>query len=69
MGILIGFAGDLKIVKEHDDPLNSVIRGVLIGAILSVGGFFYGAGISFFLMGLVYGALIDFLTTWLSKEK
>ena len=69
MGILIGFAGDLKIIKEEDDPMNSVVRGVIIGGIVSTAGFFYGAAITFFLMGLLYGALTDFLTTYLSKEK
>lgn len=69
MGILIGFAGDLKIIKEEDDLLNALVRGVLIGALVSTAGFFYGAAISFFLMGLLYGALIDLITTYLSKEK
>lgn len=68
MGILIGFAEDLKIIKEEDDPLNSLIRGLLMGALVSTAGFFYGAAISFFLMGLLYGALTDLITTYLSKE-
>jgi len=68
LGLLIGFAGDLKIIKDENDPINSLIRGTIIGAILSVAGFFYGSAISFFLMGLVYGALTDLITTYLSKE-
>ena len=68
MGLLIGFAGDLKIYKDENDPLNSIIRGAIFGAIVSAAGFFYGAQITFFLMGLVYGVLTDILTTLVSKE-
>jgi len=68
MGILIGFAGDLKIIKDENDPINSIVRGTIFGAILSAAGFFYGATISFFLMGLLYGAVTDLLATYLSKE-
>ena len=68
MGILIGFAGDVTLFKDENDSLNAAVRGLIFGAIVSTAGFFYGAQITFFFMGLVYGVLTDILTTLVSKE-
>jgi len=65
MGFVIGLAGDVKILKK--EPINSIIRGIIIGAIISVGISFYGGGFAFIGAGILYGALTDFLATRFGK--
>jgi len=61
MGFVIGLAGGVRILKK--ESLNSIIRGIIIGAIISVGISFYGGAFAFIGAGIVYGALTDFLAT------
>ncbi|MFX0071042.1 MAG: hypothetical protein ACFFAO_08125 [Candidatus Hermodarchaeota archaeon] len=71
MGIVIGFAGDLKIYKEKDNILNSIIRGALIGAIVSTSFAFlrnYPA-ILFFIVGIIFGILNDLISTKYTQIK
>jgi hypothetical protein len=69
IGFLIGFAEELKIYKEKDNMINSIIRGLLLGLIVSIGFAFFNVYINlpFFFMGMVFGILIDLIATKLSK--
>ncbi|MFX1537710.1 MAG: hypothetical protein ACFFDI_26230 [Promethearchaeota archaeon] len=70
LGLLIGFAGDLKLVQSETAPLNAIIRGAIFGAIVSLHLAFFSNVFSFlfFLMGIVFGAAIDLLGTLASKN-
>jgi putative flippase GtrA len=60
MGILIGLAGNLIIVKSN---WNWVLRGAVLGMIVS-GAFFLTSGASdwvSFIAGIVYGVIIEFV--------
>jgi hypothetical protein len=65
MGFVIGLAGGIRILKK--ESLNSLIRGIIIGAIISVGISFYGGGFAFIGAGILYGALTDLLATRFDK--
>lgn len=64
LGFVIGFVEDVKLIRQR--LLNSIIRGTIIGAIVSLGisfyGFFTGAYI-FIIYGMIYGAIIDLAAT------
>jgi putative flippase GtrA len=60
IGILIGLAGNLIIVKSN---WNWVLRGAVLGMIVS-GAFFLTSGASdwvSFIAGIVYGVIIEFV--------
>lgn len=61
LGLVIGLSGDIKLTKK--ESLNSIIRGAIMGAIVSVGISFYGGALPFIGFGLIYGAITDFLAT------
>lgn len=69
LGVLIGLAGELKIYKEEDNIINSILRGAFIGAFVSLGfAFFLGSVlILFFLAGIVFGIVIDLIATLITK--
>lgn len=71
MGLLIGLAGELKIYEDSDNLVNSIIRGAILGTIVTLGFYLFqqGVAITFLIAGIAYGAGIDLLITWLSKEK
>jgi len=60
MGILIGLAGNLIIVKSD---WNRVLRGAVLGLIVS-GAYFFTSGVSdwvSFFAGIIYGVIIEFV--------
>ncbi|TFH29726.1 MAG: hypothetical protein E4G98_03335 [Promethearchaeota archaeon] len=68
MGILIGCADDWQFVKKKSRPiLNAIIRGALLGTLVSIsfGLLQQSLEIIYFLAGIVWGILIDTLTTWI----
>ncbi|MCF2138771.1 MAG: hypothetical protein K9W44_01785 [Candidatus Lokiarchaeota archaeon] len=71
MGLLIGFVGDLVIIKSKRNLLNSFIRGAIFGLITSVGyGFFQQfIDLPFFFAGLVFGGTIDVIATYFTRKK
>jgi hypothetical protein len=64
MGIIIGLAGELELIK-NSKTANSILRGAIIGAIVSVefGIFGQTLEIMFFFAGIMFGVINDFLTT------
>lgn len=70
MGALIGLAGDIKIYGEKDSVINSLIRGIIIGAFVSVGFAFFQQTITitYLFAGIGFGALNDLITTKITKK-
>jgi hypothetical protein len=71
MGIMIGFASELVIIKSKRNLLNAFIRGAILGLIVSAGfGFFQQfIDLPFFFAGAVFGGTIDIIATFLSRGK
>ena len=73
MGLLIGFAGDLDLIKKGNGSkwLNSTVRGTILGFLITLQ--FYLSTILLdlptFLAGIVYGIIIDLLSTLFTSEK
>jgi hypothetical protein len=65
MGVMIGLAGKLKLIKSPDHILNRIARGALFGAIASVGFAFFQQVASplYFVAGIMFGVINDILTT------
>ncbi|MHA1675171.1 MAG: hypothetical protein ACTSYI_16285 [Promethearchaeota archaeon] len=71
MGILIGCADDCQFIKKGSHPnLNAVIRGAILGALISVsfGLLHQRLEIVYFLAGILWGILNDTLTTWILRN-
>ncbi|MBD3230419.1 MAG: hypothetical protein GF329_19725 [Candidatus Lokiarchaeota archaeon] len=71
MGFLIGFADRLKIYKDKENIINSIIRGAVLGIIVSVGFAFFNVtlNVNFFIMGIIFGILNDIISTKFSKSE
>lgn len=71
MGVLIGFAGDLKIIQDKNSPLNAILRGAILGGIVSLGFALFQqfADIPFFIAGFGFGLVNDLITTKLTANK
>ena len=72
MGILIGCADDWQFLKNASKPLlNSVIRGAVLGALVSVsfGLLHQRLEIMYFFAGIVWGTLNDTLTTKILQNR
>ena len=67
IGLLIGFAGDLKFIKKKNSSkmLNRTLRGAVLGLLVSLQ-FYLSTNLLdllSFLMGILYGIIIDNLCT------
>ena len=71
MGALIGLAGGIKLYKNENNLVNSIIRGALIGAFVSVSFSFLSQAIElpYFFAGIVWGLVNDLITTRLIKTQ
>ncbi|NHJ13471.1 MAG: hypothetical protein EAX95_07325 [Candidatus Thorarchaeota archaeon] len=71
MGLLIGFAGDMMIIKSEQEKnlVNSVLRGLLFGILVSSAIFLSTEFRDFpaLLAGFVYGPIIDLVATVTEK--
>ncbi|MBS7623878.1 hypothetical protein KEJ39_09465 [Candidatus Bathyarchaeota archaeon] len=61
IGLVTGLAGDVKLIKR--ELWNSIVRGAVLGAIMSVGISFFGGAHLLIPLGMIYGAITDFLAT------
>jgi hypothetical protein len=73
MGLVIGFAGDLILIKKgkYSKWVNSTIRGALLGLLISLQ-FYLSTNfldLLSFLAGILYGIVIDILCTLFIQEK
>jgi hypothetical protein len=72
MGIVIGFAEDITIIKSERETnwVNTVIRGLIFGVIISIAIFLSTEfrDIPSLFAGFVYGVIIDIVATTLSKK-
>ncbi len=72
MGLLIGFAGDLQLIKKSNSSkwLSSIIRGAILGLLVSLQ-FYLSTNLLdllSFLAGILYGIVIDFLCTLIIQK-
>jgi len=72
MGLLIGFAGDLILIKKGNNSkwLNSILRGAILGLLVSLQ-FYLSTNLLdllSFLAGIMYGIVIDLLCTLFIKK-
>jgi hypothetical protein len=72
MGLLIGFAGELQLIKKSNRSkwLNSTLRGVILGLLVSLQ-FYLSTNLLdllSFLAGILYGIVIDLLSTLLAQK-
>ena len=65
IGFVIGLSEKLKFLKK--ELHNSILRGAVLGAIVSIGISFYGGAEVFIAAGIVYGIITDALATRLGK--
>ncbi len=70
LGLMIGFAAELKIIGEPDSPQNTILRGAILGALVSLGFalFHQFSQPTFIGAGVMFGAIIDLLTTIIVKK-
>ena len=71
MGSLIGLAGGIKLYKNENNIINSIIRGSIIGAFVSISFSFLSQAIelSYFFAGIVWGLINDLVTTQFIKTQ
>jgi hypothetical protein len=69
MGIIIGLAGEILILPKQSPLLNAIIRGAIIGAIVSVsfGILSQTPEYTFFGAGIMFGIINDIVTTKVAK--
>jgi hypothetical protein len=70
MGVMIGLAGELHFLGEKYHILESILRGLVIGAIISVSFSFLQnePTWTYFFAGTAYGLIIDVTSTLLIKN-
>ncbi len=70
MGIMIGLAGEFHFLNEKYHILESIIRGTIIGAIISVSFSFLSQlpTWTYFFAGIAYGLVIDLVSTLIMKK-
>ena len=61
IGLTVGLAGGVVLVKGK--MLNSALRGIILGALVSIGISFNGGGEILILLGMIYGLVADLLAT------
>jgi len=73
MGLVIGFAGDLLLIKKgiRSKWVNSTLRGALLGLIISLQ-FYLSTNLLdllSFIAGILFGIVIDILCTLFTQKK
>jgi hypothetical protein len=70
MGILIGLAGELHFLTEKYRIWEAIIRGLIIGALVSVSFAFLQQELTwtYFFAGIAYGLIIDLASTLIIKN-
>ncbi len=61
IGFVVGLSEQVKLLGK--EPHNSIVRGAVMGAIVSIGVSFFGGGAIMTAFGIVYGIITDFLAT------
>ena len=72
MGIIIGFAGDLQLIKNGKSAkwLNATLRGAILGILVSLQFYLSTSLLDLltFLAGIMYGVIIDIISTLLTQN-
>jgi hypothetical protein len=61
IGFVIGLSEHVKLLGR--EPHNSILRGAVMGGIVSIVVSFYGGGEVMISFGIIYGIITDFLAT------
>ncbi len=73
MGLVVGFAGDLILIKkgQRSKWVNSTLRGALLGLIISLQFYLSTNFLDLlgFLAGILFGIIIDILCTLFTQKK
>jgi hypothetical protein len=73
MGLVVGFAGDLILIKKSQRSkwVNSTLRGALLGLIISLQFYLSTNFLDLlgFLAGILFGIIIDILCTLFTQKK
>jgi hypothetical protein len=72
MGVIIGFAVDLQLIKNGKNAkwLNAILRGAILGLLISLQ-FYLSTNLLdllSFLAGIMYGIIIDVISTLLTQK-
>ena len=73
MGLMVGFAGHVTLIKSEKEKnfVNAIVRGVIIGLVVSTATLLLSDTIPFdwlgWFMGVVYGPIIDVVSTATEK--
>jgi Mg/Co/Ni transporter MgtE len=65
IGLVVGLAENIRLIRI--ELWNSILRGAVMGAIMSVSISFYGGAQVFIPFGMIYGAITDYLATRLGS--
>lgn len=72
MGIIIGFAGDLKLIKSGKSAkwLNATLRGAILGVLVALQFYLSTSLLDLlsFLAGIMYGIIIDVISTLITQK-
>ena len=70
MGIMVGLAGEFHYLNEKYHIVESILRGIVIGAIISVSFSFLHQEVTwtYFIAGIFYGLVIDLVSSLLVKK-
>jgi len=70
MGVIIGFVGDFHLIKDGKSWLNSTFRGILFGILVSLQFYLSTSLLDLptFLAGIMYGIVIDLVSTLLTRK-
>ena len=66
IGLVVGLAGGIVLIKGT--LANAALRGIILGAIVSIGIGFYGGMEILVLFGAIYGLLADLIATKIAGE-
>ncbi|TFG10358.1 MAG: hypothetical protein EU535_08320 [Promethearchaeota archaeon] len=72
MGVIIGFAGDLELIKSGKSAKwgNPILRGIILGLLVSLQFYLSTSFLDLltFLAGIMYGIIIDLVSTLLTQK-
>ncbi len=72
MGVIIGFAGDLQLIKNGKNAkwLNATLRGAILGLLISLQFYLSTSLLDLlsFLAGIMYGIIIDVISTLIAQK-
>ena len=68
MGLLVGLSGEMNLIEKHNE--NTILRGAIIGLLVTTAILLSTSfkDIPSFFAGIIYGIIIDYVSTKYSKK-